>query len=437
MEALGSTGVNKSKSYQSRSHRGWPALLAGGSLLLLARGNVCGQEAQRMSTAGSAATTAQQTANSSIGYYNLLWGPTAWRFSSGANLEYNDNTRLTAEHTQDDVIFQPEVNADMHWPVTLKNSLDFTLGAGYSAYLRNSDLDQFFITPGSGLIFDVYVGDVDFNLHDRVSISQTGTVNPGVGGVNQSQETLQNTAGVTAVLPLNHASASVGYDHNNFVSLSNQAAADSSSENFFGNFGVNVLPELVTGIEAGGTLFNYSPTPGSSYVEPGLAQWSTGVFADYKLSDHLSTRVDTGYAATTSDATGTNRVAGNGSGIYAAFSLLHQVNQWVNYTLTAGRSTDAASFGQVQTYYYVRLDPGWNLFEKYTISTPLAWQHGASVVGAGNPDYDQYQAGLTISRRLTKKLSGQIGYQYAQEVSARGGQNYADDIINLNFTYQF
>jgi len=68
-------------------------------------GIVRGQEALRISTAGDLAAAARQQAESSIGYYNLLWGPVAWRFSSGLAVDYNDNVRLQAQNAEGDFIF--------------------------------------------------------------------------------------------------------------------------------------------------------------------------------------------------------------------------------------------------------------------------------------------------------------------------------------------
>ncbi|HEY5041016.1 MAG TPA: hypothetical protein VIK53_03360, partial [Verrucomicrobiae bacterium] len=154
------------------------------SLLVMAK-NVSGQEALRISMAGDLAAESQHQATSSLGYYNLLLGPTAWRFSSGLNLEYDDNVRLQ-QNGESDLIFQPSLNTQMHWPLTLKNSLDVSLEVGYSEYLQHQDLSQFFINPGSGFSFDVYVGDFKINLHDRITITEYSYQNPGASGGNHN-----------------------------------------------------------------------------------------------------------------------------------------------------------------------------------------------------------------------------------------------------------
>ena len=177
------------------ANRSWgQALLATVGWLALA-GLVHGQEALRFSMAGDLAAATQQQANSSLGYYNLLLGPTAWRFASGLGLEYNDNVRLQ-DNGESDLIIRPSVNTQMHWPLTLKNSLDVVAGTPAIRNICNTpDLSQFFINPGSGLSFNVYAGDFKINLHDRISITEQAYENAGASGANQNLTSLQNTAG--------------------------------------------------------------------------------------------------------------------------------------------------------------------------------------------------------------------------------------------------
>jgi hypothetical protein len=79
------------------------------------------------------------------------------------------------------------------------------------------------------------------------------------------------------------------------------------------------------------------------------------------------------------------------------------------------------------------------VFKKYNLSSSLSWQQGSAVFGTatGNSDYDQYAITLSMSRQLMKRLTGEISYQFVQETSGQANLNYTDDIISLNFSYQF
>jgi hypothetical protein len=438
--------VTNQKSKQCGLWRRWRGLVLTPGVLLTLAGISHGQEALRVSMAGDVAAAAQQQANTTLGYYNLLLGPTTWRFGAGLGLEFTDNAELqpNAGSGAGDVIIQPSVDVFFHWPVTLKNSLDISLGAGYSEYLRHTDLSQFFINPGSGLSFDVYAGDFKINVHDRITITENAYQNAGVSGNNQNLTSMQNTAGASTLWDLDKVVSNLGFDHVNYASLSHNGEGqqpDGTSENLFVNSGVRVRPELLLGLEAGGSVITYNQSSSASApTYPNAVQWSAGGFGSAKISEHMDVRLDAGYTVYTPDNSTTNIVTRDASGLYFSLSLSHRVNRILNYTLSAGRSADLAAYGQPQAYYFVRFSPAWNFLEKYSISTPIWWQQGKQInnfQAGGIGNYGQIGLGLNVSRSLTKKLSGSIGYQFVEQTSSQAYLNYTVSTLNLNLTYQF
>jgi hypothetical protein len=125
--------------------------------------------------------------------------------------------------------------------------------------------------------------------------------------------------------------------------------------------------------------------------------------------------------------------------LYFQLSVSHQVNRFLNYSLSAGRTTES-SYGQPVDQYFVRLQPSWNIFKDYSLSTPIFWQKGSELNtqgGAAATDYDHYGAGINISHAITQKLTGSLGYQFVRESSSQSSQNYTVNIVSLNFSYQF
>jgi hypothetical protein len=405
--------------------------------LFLAVGTVHGQEALRISMAGDVAAAAQHQADSSIGYYNLMWGSVAWRFSSGLAVDYNDNVRLQAQNEEGDLIFRPDVNAQMHWPVTQFNDLNLSVMAGYADYLQHQDLSQFFVDPGSGLSFNIYTGDFVINLHDRLSITDYAYQNQSANG-NTVYAALQNSAGANGLWDLNKAMTTLGYDHVNYMALeSNQGIPDAASENFFLNGGVRIVPEILAGLETGLALVHYSGSGAiNSAPTPDATQWNAGAFCSTTISEYLDARLDAGYTVFTPDTTTSTFDTAAASGYYLQLLLTHRVNQFFNYSLSAGRTLDLQYSGQPYERYTVRWQPNWNFLRNYTISTPLWWEH-ATEVYFQTDSYDQYGAGISIGRQLSKKLSGSISWQFVKETSGQRGMNYTDNIVGLNFSYQF
>ena len=187
-----------------------------------------------MSMASEQAARARRLANTSLGYYNLMAGPTAWRFTSAMGLEWNDNISLTGIDPLSDLIFRPEVDARMLWPMTEKNALNLRVGAGYSAYVANPGYSRFYVRPGSEISFDLYSGNLTFNLHDRFSILEDAYQDPTIVG-NGDYSRLENALGLSALWDLNKIIARAGYDHISYVSLNNnQRVPDGESDIFYG-----------------------------------------------------------------------------------------------------------------------------------------------------------------------------------------------------------
>jgi len=226
-----------------------------------------------------------------------------------------------------------------------------------------------------------------------------------------------------------------GYDHVNYVSInSSQQQPDGSSDNLFVNAGFHVRPEILLGLEAGGGLVRYDQSGASA--TPDALQWNAGAFGSAQISDYMSVRLDAGYTAYSPDATAGNPTVSESSGLYFQFSLSHRVNQYMDYLLSAGRSTDFAFSGLPESYYFVRLQPNWKFLKKYQLSTPFWWEQGTEVYNQ-SADYDQYGVGINISRTLTKKLSAALSYQFIKESSSQPGLNYTVNIVSLNLSYQF
>ena len=422
--------------HEFRSHR-WLLMLAVVLFLSMPK-TTQGQEALRQSLAGESAAKAQKDAAASTGYYNLLLGDTSLRFSSGLGAQYNDNIHLQNHGAQEDFIFTPNLNMQVHRPLTENNSLDVSLGVGYSAYASHSDLDQFYITPGSGLFFNIFIGDFAINLHDRISITENGYQNPAQNG-NGNNAALNNAVGTSVTWDLNQVVLTMVYDHVNYVSLnsSSQSAPDSASDNLSLSAGVRIRPEITVGVEGGGSQITYDQS--NVNTTPNSRQWSVGAFSRLQISEYLNVQLDAGYSVLLPDNTSTNLSTTDTSGLYFDLGISHRVTQFLTYTLSAGRSQDLQSYGQPFTTLFVRLSPDWNFIKGYTFSTPLWWLQGTQNFTQANTSntYNQYGCGLNLGRQLTEKLSSTFSYQFIQETSDQADLNYIVNLISLNFSYQF
>jgi len=402
------------------------------------------QEAIRMSLASAEAAEARRKAASTIGYYNLKLGPTAWRFGASLGLEYNDNVVLTEDDKEGDLIFRPQVNAQLLWPITEKNAINLNVGAGYSVYVEHPELSRIYITPGSELSFDLYAGDAWINLHDRFSITQDSYQDPTVTG-NGNYSRLENALGVAVTWDLNKIILRGGYDHVDYVGLSgNGSQPDGRSELVSSSLGYSLMPGMYAGVELGGGLLHYT---GTNVVFSEAKQWNAGVFFESQLSQYMHFRGSVGYTVyspengrfTNAVPGSTNSVSGSVedfTGVYAQIDLRHRLNEYVAYTLTGGRSISFAFYGGSVDLTYAHLLANWKIVRKVGINTSLDYEHGTQGSFFGET-FDRYGASINFSRAITKKASGSLGYQFYWRTSDLIGRDYTANIISLNFNYTF
>jgi hypothetical protein len=398
---------------------------------------VLGQEAIRMSMASAEAAEARRRAASTVGYYNLQLGPTAWNFGTGMGVDYNSNVRYTAFHPQDDFILRPQVNTRMLWPVSDVNSINLTLGGGYSAYVQHSDLDRAFITPDSELSFDLYVGEFWINLHDRFSITENTYQDPTVAGSgNYSQ--LQNTLGVATTWDLNKGILQAGYDHVNYDELTGQTTGGQPSgysEVFSTSAGYALRPGMLLGVEVGESLITYTTTTTNTPYS-NANQWNVGGFYEAPVTEYIHLTAHAGYTVYSPESGGGMITGGDSAGMYGQLDVTHRVNQYLDYSISGGRTMSLAFWGGTVDRYFARWQANWQIVQKLTLGTSFSYERGTQISGWAET-YDQYGPGISLSRPITAKLSSSLGYQLYWRDSNLAGRDYTVSIVSLNLNYRF
>jgi hypothetical protein len=385
-----------------------------------------------MSLASSDAAAARHRAAARIDDFNLHLGPTAWAFSSGLSLEANDNIRLEPADTASDLILHPHIDTRILWPVSEKNSLTFALGAGYSAYVQHPEFDRFFIRPGSELSFDLYAGDFWFNLHDRFSIFEDTYQDPTIVG-SADYSRLENALGITSVWDLNKALVKLGYDHVNYLSLQGASPyPDGASEVFSASTGLRLLPELLAGLETGGSLSQYA----SSSPLTAASQWSVGAFAQAQVSDHLQSRLNVGYTVNWPEGPSAMAEQADFSGLYALLDISHRLNQHLDYTIDGGRTITCAFSGGTVEMYYARLQLNAHFIRKVSLGASFQYEDGTQL-GFTSEHFQRFGPALSVSRSLTAKLTGSLAYQYYLRNSDISGRDYDVNVVSLDFAYKF
>jgi len=407
-------------------------MVAAGALLVLGLLMVAsGQEAVRMSMASAQAAEARRRAATTVEDYSLELGPTVWRLGAALGLAYNDHVRYSESNPESDFIVRPQISTRMVWPVSDRNSLNLSFGTGYSAYLQQSGLSRFFITPDSEVSFDLYAGDFWINLHDRISITEYGYQDPTVAGTGDYSQ-FENTAGVDALWDLNKAVLRWGYDHQIYGALSGgQGRPDGQSDVFSFSPGYAPKPGLLAGAEFGGALIHYN-SASAPYSE--AAQWNIGAFYDSQVSQHVHLRASGGYVQYAPDSSQTD--VRDFSGLYAQCALSHRVNQHVSYSLNGSRTVQTTLQGGSVEMYSVRWQASWRVIRRTSLWTSFVYNHGSDLYSGGET-FDQYGPQIRLGWRLSDRLSGSLGYRVYWRDSDESDRGYSVNIVSLGLHYVF
>jgi len=182
-------------------------------------------------------------------------------------------------------------------------------------------------------------------------------------------------------------------------------------------------------------LLHYS---GTNVAFSDAKQINAGIFFESQVSQYLHFRGSVGYtlySPDTGQSTNSNQVS-DFTGIYADLSLQHRLNRFLVYTLSGGRSINFAFYGGSVDLIYARWLANWKVMEKVGISTSLQYEHGTQVTFTGET-FDRYGGSISLSRTLTAKSTGSLGYQFYWRTSDVKGRDYTANIVSLNFSYRF
>jgi hypothetical protein len=229
----------------------------------------------------------------------------------------------------------------------------------------------------------------------------------------------------------------LGYDYADSLELTGGLRQpDQASEVFSGSAGLALKPGMMLGIEAGGSLQNYSVATTNNPYSTAI-QWNAGAYFKTPVTEHISLSVDGGYVVNSPESAGAFSTARQFAGYYANLSVAHRLNRFVQYSLSGGRNVSDTYFGGATDAYTANLAASWNLIHKVSLSTSFSYQRGTEVGFVGGETFYQYGPTLSIGRPLTKKMNAGLVYQYLDRNANVALQKYSLNLVTLSLSYQF
>ncbi|MCI0539105.1 MAG: hypothetical protein L0Z50_28185 [Verrucomicrobiales bacterium] len=411
----------------------WPLsrLCAALSLALALPDGAFGQEALRHSIAGEKMAAARKKSLEGAPH-NLRLGLATARLDSTLEIEWNDNVNFANSERQADLIFRPQMGIEAQWPVTEANRLTLSLQLGYTKYLDHAEHDHLLVRPGSALSFDVFVGDWRFNLHEQLSYVQ----DPGLqGAVSNVAEFggLSNLAGARGDWHLKDLIVTLGFDHHTFISSNSRFSyLDRNSELFLGRITAQLKPEFSSGLEATASLTGYD-----QHLLNDNLSYSVGGFADWQLSPLLGIKPRVGLTSYSFDLPAGAAFDPGTTSYYLDLQLEHAVNEYVAYTLTAGRAVDLGINSNLLELWYVRHSAAWRLVHRLDATTQIFYENGREPGAFGKFTFERIGLGLGLSCQLFLKMTARLTYRYLIKSTQIAFQDYAQNSVLLGLTYRF
>jgi hypothetical protein len=396
-----------------------------------------GQEDIKMSAASDQADQLAIKA-SEPDYYNLALGPVKLRLQGEMDVAFNDNVNYTRTNREADIILTPGFNAAGLWPVTEKNTLQFSGGFGYMDYLRHSSLSQPYVAPNSALEFKIYSGDFTINIHDRFSVIEDVAQDPTISGTGEFGQ-LENISGLGVDWNLYKLLLSLGYDHDLVLATTPDYDYINHNSDLFTLRAALIIHDTTKlGVEIGGGVTSYDQT-----VLDNNSEFTAGLFYNARFSEHISAALSGGYFsymfspngaanALVNSANGLN----NYGGYYADLSLTHQVNWWFDQTLSGGRQEQLGITANLTDLYYARYQANFGFIRNTRITTELLYENGETIGGPAQT-LSIYSGSVGLTYNLTQKLSGGLTYNLQVKRADPASDNYVQNLLELDFRYSF
>ncbi|HEX4638119.1 MAG TPA: outer membrane beta-barrel protein [Chthoniobacterales bacterium] len=427
---------------------------------IVAATSLCAQDAIRPSLAGQEASEARQEDIARIPY-NLLFGPVRFRIGATVGVEYNDNVNYAEVNSQEDVIVTPHLSLDAIWPITQLNTLRFDIGIGYSFYLDHDqyNTDSVLIAPKSQLAFDIFVGDLRINIHDRFQLQQDPIQ---VGALSNVADygRFENTAGISVLWDLNKILLQVGYDHYNYISTTNNFDyLNRNAEIVYGSLAFIVNPTITVGAEGNAIFTRYDHGDAFGNLNDNQ-NYSAGGFIEAAITSNIKVRAAGGYQWIDFDQNFVRFALGpflfqfpdhkNLEDYYVNGLLAHRINAQLSQTISAGHENQLGIQSNFITLNYVRHTLTWNLIRNVLLSTEFffedAEESGGPLnatpfsVGTGQRAGEHFQrigGAITLGYQLTPHVTLGLRYQGTSKDSDVFLRDYNQNRVSLDGTYSF
>jgi hypothetical protein len=214
-----------------------------------------------------------------------------------------------------------------------------------------------------------------------------------------------------------------------------------------------ITKTLIAGLEGAAAITDYTDSQGTTVTNPDTnvstpvsgqnnnIMYQVGPFVNWTISEYITVTGRAGWTwgNFTGNNTPENQAGGNPSTAFFNFGWSHRLNEYLNYNVTASRSTQLSAIvgSNFNEVWNTGLGLSWNIIDKLSLTTPFSAQFG-QVSGSLYPEnYQQYNAGIGLGYQITEKLGSAVNFNYIIKNSDLPNNSYNQWNASAGFNYDF
>jgi len=375
------------------------------------------------------------------GRYNMRVGPVQMNFNAGMGAAYNSNVNASSSsNRQAGFYLTPRVGVGVYWPFSKLNNLTLSAQAGYNYYLTGNvqNQQQFYLSPGTQLAFNIFVGDVEISIYTRPSIMTNPAYDPNVN-TSSNYNTANNVAGVNVAWDLNDIFFNVGVANSLTYTLTGDNSNQNSTGNqVYANASFLVQPYLRLGLQGSVSAIYYfaGSSLGANSLNDGIS-YMLGPFASGNLTRYTLWSGGVGWQISDFDENNNPLNTGNASAPYFYFSISNELNRYFTHGFSANFMTLPSYQSNFVQSFSLNYNFSWILIRDWSLGGSLFFNNGSQSPGPNSQDYNQAGFNLSLGYQLTKNWFANVYYSFIGRGSTVPINDYQQQILGVNLNYAF
>ncbi len=365
----------------------------------------------------------------------LRAGPVLLNVGTYLGVTFDDNINTSQNDPESDTSIHAGVNLGFLWPATPSSQLQLSSEFGYVTYLAHTRNDSIEIAPNSALTWGMSFDDGSVTLYDQFSYSEEVVTVPSVAGLD-SLPRLDNTIGVRAVWSPKKWEFEAGLSHDDFYSTSSEFNyLDRGSEYFNLRAARRFGESTQAGIE-----FSASQTGYRLNVQSDNQSVSIGPYVNWIVTESFNAKISGGPTIYHFDAA-PGSPASTLNSYYFNLELTDQLTHFISHHLSATRSVELG-FNRGNDYTEltsVSYGIDWAVTQYANLGLVLTYENGNQPLdfNTTKEQFSRVGVGANASYKITDRFTSSVSFSHWDRSSDIEGNNYSDDQVSCQLTYNF